>query len=109
MLSARADTLAIATPADTEALAQAVAEGVGGGLGPAVRADLQVDVGDVALHRARAEAERLRDPLAAVARRQQAQHLRLAAREAARRRTARLATIVLVFGVALIPAASAPG
>ena len=38
---------------------EAVAQGVGGGLGPAVRADLRVEVGDMPLHGARAEGERV--------------------------------------------------
>jgi hypothetical protein len=45
-------------PRELRISGEALPEGVGGGLGPVVRADLQVDIGDVTLHRARAEAER---------------------------------------------------
>ena len=61
--------------------AEVVAQGVGRGLGAAVRAELEAQVGDVALHGARAEGERGGDPAIAVARSEQAQHLALPCRE----------------------------
>ena len=46
---------------------EAMAQGVGGGLCAAMRADLRVEVGDMPLHGARAEVERGGDPAIAVA------------------------------------------
>ena len=59
-----------------------MAEGVGGGRGAVVCADLQVDVGDVALHGARAEEERRRDRAVAVPGSEQPEHLDLPTRKA---------------------------
>jgi len=53
-----------------------MAQGVCGGLGPAMRADLRVEVGDMPLHGARAEVERGGDPPIAVADSEQPQRFR---------------------------------
>lgn len=52
-----------------------MAQGVGGGVGFVVRADLQVDVGDAALHRARGEGECPGYVVVTPACSQQSQHL----------------------------------
>src|SRR5690606_30017969 len=61
-----------------------VADGVGCGLGAVVRADLAVDVGDMALDGARADRELAGDLLVALAGGQQAQDLDLAPGQAVR-------------------------
>ncbi len=52
-----------------ELLSEVVAERIDGGLGAAVYAELEIQVGDVALHGARAEKQCPGDPAIAVARR----------------------------------------
>src|SRR5947209_800330 len=63
-------------------LGEVVAEGVGGRIGPAVRADLLVEILDMPVDGAGADGEGRRDLAVAAARRNQPQHIDLACGEA---------------------------